>query len=288
MNPRDLFQALCVILIWGFNFVAMKTAVADIPPLTLSALRFAITAVILIPFFKLNLRQFKQVFYVGMVLGVGHFGMLMVGLRGADAATAALLIQLGVPFSSILAAIFFADKLGSRRAMAMAVAFSGAGLLLGEPQGGSFVSMLILVLSAFCWAWANILIKNLNGIEPLAIIGWMGLMATPFITTLSYFLESGQVEAILSSSLRPWLMLSYTIIASSVVAYHLWYKLIARLDVNQIVPFTLLLPVVGVGAGVLILGEELTVIKMIGGVLTMSGVAIIQLRQVKKKREPLD
>lgn len=288
MNPRDLLQALCVILIWGFNFVAIKTAVTDIPPLTLSALRFAITAVILIPFFKLNFQQIKQVFYVGLVLGVGHFGMLMVGLRGADAATAALLIQLGVPFSSILAAIFFADKLGWRRALAMAVAFGGAGLLLGEPQGGSLMSMSILVFSAFCWAWANILIKKIKDIPPLAIIGWMGLMATPFIAALSYFLESGQVEAVLSSSLRPWLMLSYTIIASSVVAYHLWYNLLARLDVNQIVPFTLLLPVVGVSAGVLILGEELTVFKVMGGLLTMSGVAIIQLRQAKKNTEPQD
>ena len=68
MNPRDLLQALCVILIWGFNFVAIKTAVTDIPPLTLSALRFAITAVILITFFKLNFQQIKQVFYVGLVL----------------------------------------------------------------------------------------------------------------------------------------------------------------------------------------------------------------------------
>lgn len=90
------------------------------------------------------------------------------------------------------------------------------------------------------------------------------------------------MEAVQAASLTAWLTLSYTILASSLLAYYLWYSLISRLDVNQVVPFTLLAPMIGVGAGVLILGEEFTIYKMIGGLLTIIGVAIILFRQSRK------
>jgi len=111
----------------------------------------------------------------------------------------------------------------------------------------------------------------------------MGLLATPFVAVLSLFLETGQLEAIQAASMQVWLTLTYTILGSSILAYYLWYSLIARLDVNQVVPFTLLAPMIGVAAGVLILGEAFTIYKIIGGSMTIIGVAIIQYRQAKKK-----
>jgi len=285
MKPNDFLQALCVVVIWGFNFVAIKLSVTEIPPITLIVLRFSLTAVILIPLFRITKIQLLQILPVSLVLGVGHFGLLYIGLRGADAATSALLIQLGVPFSSILAAIFFADKLGWKRSIGMGMAFCGAAFLAGEPQGGATISIIALVVSAFCWAWANILIKKLQGIHPLAVIGWMGLITTPFIAMLSYVMETGQVDAVLSASPIAWMTLAYTIIGSSILAYSLWYSLISRLDVNQVVPFTLLAPMIGVGAGVLILGETLSVYKIIGGLMTIVGVFIIQMRLAKRARK---
>ena len=52
---------------------------------------------------------------------------------------------------------------------------------------------------------------------------------------------------------------------------------------NQVVPFSLLAPVIGVAAGVLILGEAFTPYKALGGALTIAGVAVIQFRQLRRK-----
>ncbi|SCA54896.1 Integral membrane protein [Candidatus Terasakiella magnetica] len=285
MNFRDTLQALCVVIIWGFNFAAIKVSVTSVPPLTLTIIRFAITALLLLPFFRLSLDQIKKTIPIALVLGVGHFGLFFVGFQGADAATVALLLQLGVPFSSILAAVFFADKLGWKRSIGMSLAFCGAAFLAGEPQGGTVISIICVIACAFSWAWANILIKKANDIPPLAIMGWMSLFAIPVLLMMSYMWESNQIEAITDAPIHIWLLLSYTILASSVLAYHLWYSLIKRLDVNQVVPFTLLAPMIGVGAGVFILGEEFTLYKMAGGILTLTGVAIIQFRQIKKAKQ---
>ncbi len=285
MTPKDLLQAICVVVIWGFNFAAIKVAVGEIPPLTLAIIRFLLTAIILLPFFRLNFVQIKQIIPVSLVLGVGHFGLFFVGFQGADAATVALLLQLGVPFSSILAAFFFADKLGPKRIFGMALAFIGATFLAGEPQGGTLVSVVAVVVSAFCWAWANILIKKLDGIAPLAVMGWVAVGAIPVLIPMSYFWETNQIEQIVNAPLYAWGLLSYTVLASSVLAYHLWYSLLGRLDVNQVVPFTLLAPMIGVAAGVFLLGEDPTVYKIIGGVMTMVGVSIIQFRTAKKRNK---
>ena len=106
MRQADFLQALTVVVIWGFNFVVIKTAVSEIPPLALTALRFAVVASLVAPFFPPARDQLLSILGLAVVMGFGHFGMLFIGLNGADASTTALMIQLGIPFSSILAAVF--------------------------------------------------------------------------------------------------------------------------------------------------------------------------------------
>ncbi|HXK56316.1 MAG TPA: EamA family transporter [Gammaproteobacteria bacterium] len=281
MRPIDLLQVLAVVLIWGLNFVAIKTAVTEIPPLALTVLRFLLVGIILTPFFRPEKTQFKQLLLLSGTMGVGHFGLLFMGLRGADAATAALLIQLGVPFSSILAAFFFGDRLGWIRAAGMGMAFAGAGLLAGEPEGGTPVAIAALLVSAMCWAGSNILIKRIPQVHPLTLIGWLSLLAVPPLILMSLLVETDQLIAIRSADWKTWTALVYIVLASSIVACYLWYRLIGRLQVNQVVPFTLLAPVIGVAAGVWILGEDFTQYKAVGGGLTVAGVAVIQFRQMR-------
>ena len=284
MRQADFLQALTVVVIWGFNFVVIKTAVSEIPPLALTALRFAVVASLVAPFFPPARDQLLSILGLAVVMGFGHFGMLFIGLNGADASTTALMIQLGIPFSSILAAVFFSDLLGWVRGLGMAIAFSGAAMLAGEPEGGTPLALGALLISAFCWAWANILIKRIPSVHPLTIIGWMSLLATPILVTLSVFLETGQIEAIQTASWKTWGALVYIVLGSSIFAYYLWYRLITRLSINQIVPFSLLAPAIGVAAGILILGESFTVYKAVGGALTIAGVAVIEMHRSGRKR----
>lgn len=284
MKLSDLLQALAVVIIWGFNFVVIKVAVSEIPPLALTTLRFAWVALLVAPFFRPSRAQVGSIAALALVLGFGHFGMLFIGLRGADAATTALMIQLGIPFSVILSTLLFADSLGKVRLLGMVLAFSGAALLAGEPEGGTPLALLALLVSAFCWALANVLIKRRSDIHPLTIIGWMSLLAMPILLLCSALFESGQISAIRHASGSAWAALGYIVIGSSIVAYYLWYRLIARLSINQVVPFSLLAPLLGVAAGILILDEPFTLYKAIGGALTLGGVALIEIRQARLRK----
>ncbi|MCR6633018.1 MAG: EamA family transporter [Magnetospirillum sp.] len=279
MNARDLLAALTVVTLWGLNFIAVKVAVAVLPPFLLTGLRFAGVALALAPFFRPRRDQIKGILGVGLVLGCGHFGLLFLGISGMDAATAAIVTQLGVPFSALLAWIAFGEKLSPARAVGLALAFSGVALLVGEPSLPHWGPLAVSVLAMLAWALSNVQVKRLGHIEPLALNGWMALFASPMLLALSLAVESGQQQALLRAA-TDWKVLAgtaYTVIASSLVAYSLWYRLLARHPMNRVVPITLLGPVVGVAGGVLALGEPLGWHKLVGGALTIAGVAAVEL-----------
>ena len=279
MTPRDLATALLVVTLWGLNFIAVKTALTTLPPFLLTGLRFAGVALALAPFYRPHRHQIPGIAGIGVVLGCGHFGLLFLGISGMDAATAAIVTQLGVPFSALLAWAVFGEKLGPARGLGLVLAFAGVALLAGEPNLPHWAPLAVAVLAMLCWAISNVQVKRLGTIPPLALNGWMAVFAAPILLALSLGLEHGHADALLRTA-RDWKILvglAYTVIASSLVAYTLWYRLLARHPMNRVVPITMLAPVIAVAGGVLVLGETLTWQKLAGGALTIVGVALVQL-----------
>lgn len=289
LTPGEWAAATLVVTIWGLNFVAVKTALGVLPPFLLTALRFACVALVLAPFFRPSRAQIPGIVVIAVLLGVGHFGLMFFGVAGMDAATAAIVIELSIPFSAVLAWVFFGEVLGVWRSLGLAVSFAGVALLAGEPHLPRLTPFLAVVASGFAWALANVVIKRLGPVNPLAINGWMALLAAPLLLALSLATETGQAEALAAAGLKEWAGVAYTIVFSTLIAYTLWYRLIARHSINRVVPFTLLGPVVGLAGGVLILGEPLTWHKVVGGLLTVLGVAVVELlpgREIHRPDEP--
>ena len=86
------------------------------------------------------------------------------------------------------------------------------------------------------------------------------------------------MEAIAAAGWAGWGAVIYTAIMATIVSYAIWYRLIARLSLNRVVPFMLLTPVIAVTGAGLFLGEALTWATLAGGALTILGVAAIQFR----------
>lgn len=286
MSPMGWLAALLVVVIWGLNFIAAKVGVAQMPPFAFMALRFSIVGLLLAPWFRPHgRRQWRGIAIISFTLGVLHFGLLFVGLRGVDAATAAIAIQLSVPFSAALASLVFGERLGWKRGAGMVLAFSGVAFLAGEPTRFALGSFLLVVFGAFAWAASNVVVKKFAPLPPLVINGWMSLLAAPQLAVLSLVFEQDQGAALAAADWRGWTSLAFTVVCASIIAYSLWYHLVGRYELNRVVPFTLLAPVIGIGGGVVVLGEPLSFEKAVGGVLTIIGIAIIQFAGAPEKRE---
>ena len=273
----DAAAVLAVIFIWGFNFIIGKIGVMQVPPLLLTGLRFALVAALLIPFLHWPAGRGWLVLAISVVLGGLHFGLMFAGLSGIDAGPAAIAIQLTVPFSAGLAAVFYGERLGRWQMLGMLVAFAGIWMLAGAPaERPSPLHLLMVVAAAFAWAVANVLIKRLGPINVFTLNGWVALLACPQVLLASLLLERGQLQSLVSADWRPWAAVLYMAVFSSIVAYGLWYWLIERHEMNRVVPFTLLSPVLAVLLAVPVLDETLTPPVVIGGAVTLAGVAMIQ------------
>ncbi len=284
MNAKDAGLATIVVTVWGINFVAAKLGTRELPPLLFTAIRFAFVALAVIPFFPRPRGQLRLIGLLSLVLGVGHFGILYVGIKGLDAATAAIALQLCMPFSALVAAVAYGERLGPRGLSGMVLALAGVVLLAGEPHRPDLLSLGLVVFAALAWALSNLVVKRLGPIRPLLLNGWTCLFAVPPLLLLSALVEHGQIDALRNAGWTAWGAMAFTVVAASLVAYTLWYRLIARQPINRVVPFTLLNPVIGVASGVLALGEPLSWQKLVGGALTLAGVAVIQLRAPAEDR----
>lgn len=280
MTPKDAMLAVLVMALWGANFVASKVALQAFSPMFLMTLRFALVCALLLPFARFPRAQWRGVLALSTILGAVHFPLIFLGMRGVDAAVGAIVAQLQVPFSSLLAAVLFKDYLGWRRALGMATAFGGIVVIAGEPRSESGLEYILYIVAAgFAFAVANVQIKRIGPIDGFALTAWMTLFALPQVGLLSLTFESAQTASLANAELKHWLALVYIALGSSIIGYGVWYRLARTYDVNQTMPYLLLVPLFGVLSGVLMLGEPVSFGLAVGGAMTVGGVAVIMIRR---------
>jgi len=275
---KDLLIGLGIIAIWAFNIIVIKVGIEDLPPLLVTLLRFLLVAVLVVPFTRISRQQLPWILILAVTFGGLHFPLLFLGLQQSEAGTGALLVQLGTPFATLLAAIFLKEKLGSRRIIGLILAFGGVVVLAGGPSLPPPTSTALLLASAFFWAVSTMIIKLAPPIAPLTMTGWISLFAIPLVALGSWLFEDHQWQAIHQAGWVGWGAVVYTALMSSIAAYGLWYWLLQKHPVSRVVPLTLLMPVFAVILGVWLLGDPLGFNKVAGGAMVIAGLAVINVR----------
>lgn len=280
LSALHMVAILGLMLLWGVNFAIAKIGLEQLPPMLFMATRFALVALLLLPFAKRPTGQWRAILAIAFTLGLLHFSFMFHGLKTVDAGTASIAIQLQVPFASLLAAIVFKDKLGWRRALGMMIAFMGVAVIAGEPRlEGQYVALGFVVTASFIWSISNVQIKLLGPIDGLSLNAWVAAFATPMLIAASLATEDGQWQALRDADFWAYFAIVYQAVVVVAIGYGYWYWLMRRYQINQIMPATLLVPPFGVLSGVILLGESLTVSLVAGGLMTIVGVGIIILRR---------
>ncbi|MEJ6812274.1 MAG: EamA family transporter [Oceanospirillaceae bacterium] len=279
MKPLDTLSAISVAIIWGMGFVIAKAAMEHFSPILLMALRFTLTALCMIWFFRPDPKLFNKLFWIAFVSAAIQYSLTFTGVSGIDASTAALLIQLEVPFAILLAAVVLGDKLTIRQGVGVSLAFCGAILIVGEPKLANNMRYVLMVIGGgFAWSLGQIMIKMMGVSGGFSLISSVAVFAAPQLFIASYLLEDNQIDQIITASPAAWAAVVYLGLVMTALGYAMWYRLLGLYDVNMVMPFLLLLPVASVVGGYLFLDEILTTKIAIGGLLALAGVAIITLR----------
>lgn len=286
MTLRHALIAIFVMTIWAANFIAGKISLGSFSPFTMLVLRFALSSLLILPFIKLpSLNELKKIFVLSITFGIGHFGLIFLGMKNLDVSSTTLALQAEVPVASLLAAYVFKEKLSKALLIGMGFAVAGVILISGEPDiANNFNSFLIVLASAAAWAVSNLQMKKISHINGFVINGWLSVFTCVHLLILALIFESDIQAQIINAPWPAWAGIVYMAIASTIIGYGLWYWLLKHNTINDVIPYTLLSPILSVFFGVTILGETITIKTMIGGAIIISGVAIIALIKPKRRK----
>lgn len=287
LPPLHALLALAVVTVWGTNFVIMKFALGHLPPLTLSALRFALAAV---PWVFLCKRPagWGNLAAYGLLIGVGQFGAIYTAMNGhISPGLASLVIQVQAFFTIGLAMALTGEKVKSFQLAALALAAAGlAWLMIHTNAEVTPLGLGLTLVAAMGWAGGNIVARRAGQVNMVAYVVWSSLFAAPALLALALFVEgpTAMVSSLRAAGVSTWAAVAWQSIANSLFGYAAWAWLLARHPAATISPLALLVPVFGIGASAIVLHEPLSSWKLTAAALVLSGLAINTLWPVLRSR----
>ena len=285
MKPADFALLVAVCLFWALNLVITRWTVTEggVPPIFFAAIRVTLLAAVLLPFLLPAPRQIGTVFLIAMGMAGIHFGLLFLGLATSTAGVAAVVGQLGVPFTTILSIIFLKEQIGIWRTSGILLAFAGVMIIVVDPSQFSLtIGIVYLVGAAFIGSVANILMKRIDPMPAMRMQAWIGLFSVTPLMLTSFLIESNQWTAYAALDWRVILASIFAVGGVSIFAHGSFYRLIKKYEVTLLSPLTLMTPVMGVALGVVLLGEGVTWNMVVGGIIALAGVAVIGMRRNRR------
>jgi drug/metabolite transporter (DMT)-like permease len=296
MKSRLVWLLLCGI--WGSTWLFIKLGLRDLPPLTFAGIRFVIAAIILFLLIALRrtpLPNKKKDWLLLAVTGVLSFtcnyGLVFWGEQYISSGLAALLQSMLPAFGLVIAHFYLpAERITLPRIAGVVLGVLGVGVIFSNQLQVSGPRALwgsaALVLSAFCAAYANVLIKTYGlNLQPTMLAGGQMMFGLVPLLLIGIPLEGNPLHyhwtpvAVFS--------LFYLAIVGTVIAFVLYYWLIHNMDVTKTMLIALVTPVTAVILGMLILKEELHWRTLFGGALIISGIGLIVLRKARTTPVPV-
>ena len=272
---------LLAVLFLGTNPVAVKVAVADVPPLPFVAMRFTLAGLVVLGLVLLlglgrpGRRDLLRMAGLGLV-GVGMNNVAFTFGVSMTTASDTALIYAAVPIWGILLGL----ALGLERptlwgVLGVALAFLGVGVVvyggLGGGSGTSLMGDLLVVIATMCWgSYAVLSLPLLRSYSPLVVAGYtmlFGGMAALLIAIPE--LWSTDWAAVGGGA---WEAVAYSTLLVAAFGFAAWQAGISRTGANRVLVYQYLITLVGVASGVLLLGEYLTINKILGGAVILAGV----------------
>ncbi|MGP3936114.1 EamA family transporter [Nonomuraea sp. KM88] len=285
MSPRHLALAVVIAAVWGFNFVVMQTGLRHFAPLQYSGLRFALAAFPALLFVGRPGVAWRWVAGVAAAIGVGQFGLLLVGMRaGMPAGLSSLVLQTQALFTVLFAATLLGERLTARRLTGLAVAFCGLVLVAFDfGVSGPIGAFALCVAAAAAWSVGIIIQRRAAPPDSLRFMVWVSALSTPPLLLMSFLLEGAPT---LDAPLEGWLSLAYVAFVSTLGGFGAWGFLLRRYDASTVGPYALLVPVFGMSSAALVTGEPLSWPTVLAAALIIAGVLYSGSRPRRVRRSP--
>ncbi len=278
MSPIHQLTAVLVVAIWGTNFVFIRIGLDELSPFTFAALRFALVAFPLVFFLPKPKISWRYIAAYGVFIGVGQFGLLFWAMRSdISPGLASLIVQTQAFFTVILSAVMLSERVNTQQIISLLICLTGLLVIIGFTDGQTtYFGISLVLLAGLSWAAGNVVVKVVGKVDILAFIAWSSVIVAPLLLTVALITDGWPAITQQVSQLSPqgWTVVLWQSIGNTMIGYGLWNLLLARYSAALVAPWSLLVPVFGMGASAIMLGEALPVWKLIAAGLIMLGLAI--------------
>lgn len=289
MNIRHSVLAVLVAVLWGVNFVAIDLGLhpegaGDVPPLLFVAMRFVLVVLPCIFFIRKPDVSWKVILGVGLFMSTGQFALLYVGMAmGMPAGLASLVLQAQVLLTVLIAAGVLGERPSGRQLTGVVLGIAGLAVVAaGRSIVAPVLPFIIVLAAALSWAVGNVIVRKAKATSGLGLVVWSGALVPLPLAGLSLLVDGTDAVVGTLANLQPATVLSaiYTAVFASLVGFGIWNRLLSMYPSSAVVPFTLLVPVVGMSTAWLVLNEVPSLAEVAGGVLLLGGVATAVLGPV--------
>ncbi|ROU05157.1 DMT family transporter [Lysobacter enzymogenes] len=266
--------------IWGGSFLFMRVAAKDFGALPLVEMRLGLGALILLPFLWKARESFRgakiwaKLALIGAINSALPFALFAWAAQRAPAGVGAITNSMAVLFTALVGFLFFGEKIGAQRAIALLAGFAGVVVLASGKTAGASIGWAVAAGCAAAFLYgigANLVRRQLTGLPAAAVAA--ATLGTSALLTLPFAIAHWPTRAIPAKS---WLSAAALGVLCTGIAFVMYYRLIQRIGAGRAVAVTYLVPLFGVAWGWMLLDEPLTLSMLIAGALILGSVAMSQ------------
>ncbi|NQV85803.1 MAG: EamA family transporter [Woeseiaceae bacterium] len=280
MKFSDIVDLIALAAVWGASFLFMRIAAPEFGPLVLVEVRVFIAALFLLPIFLLRAdvseltSNWKKLAILSVMNSAAPFFLLTFATLSITGGLAGILNATAPIWAAMIAWVWLSDKLDLSRIIGLVIGFIGVTLLVWDKVSlnfdGTTVAILAGIIAAVLYAvGGNYTKKHMSGMNPLAIATGSMTAAAIILLPVAIYLWPNQVP-----SIRSWMAVIIMGIASTGIAYILYFRLIRNVGPAKAITVTYLIPAFAMLWGFIFIDEKVTLTMIVGCSIIFAGTAL--------------
>lgn len=289
MIRNDLFLAIVVMAIWGFNFSMIKLGITEVHPLLATAARFTLAVIPAIFFIRRPNVAWRYLFAYGLVFGVGIWGMASWSITAGLSSGMSSVLLSSNALISMAAGVWIQKEQISKRKIIGAVAALAALLVLVAATNGNITpqGLMFIMIAATCWTIMGMIVKASKTTQAFAFNVW-GMLFAPIPLVL--FAMSIYGSEIIFHAVKVWdvkttIAVVFQAYPTTLFGYWVWNRLLIRYPLSTTAPLTLLVPVFALLSGYLMYDEVLSLAQVAACIMFLVGIGFI-IKPAAPQRTP--
>ena len=295
LTPGAIALVMMLCLSWGFNQVAVKLVLVDVPPMMQALIRSlgALPVLLAIGLFR-GVKFFERDgtlwpgVCAGVIFGI-EFVLIYRGLLLTSASRAVVFLYTAPFFVALGSYVFLGERLRARQWGGLALSFAGVALAIGVPQANVDANVLIgdllIVAGGALWAATTLIVKTTKLIKAPAEkgLGYQVAISIPILALAAWI--SGETITHVPTPLS-LALLAYQAFWVVGLTFLLWFALVKTYSASKLSAFTFVTPLFGVVASYFIMHDTLTIAFGVAALLVIAGLYLVNKPETKVTPDP--